>query len=155
MRHLWLIFKHCDPSVRQLAIQHLLSQKPFPVNPSLFIVFSFPKMDFDPFWWHLSFHEIWRFGWVNLLSSFFFVNFIIIFQSLLQKSFRKKIKNVVPHFLGHFVDCLRRTQTTKVALKNALYFTSHSLKLASSKEKTSKSKVCGTQQQDACYSFTL
>ena len=46
---------------------------------------------------------------------------------------------------------LTRTQTTKLALKNALHFTSHSLKLASS-EKTSKSKVCGTQQQeDACY----
>ena len=83
--------------------------------------------------------EIWA---ENLL------NFIIIFQTFFANLLSTKMCNT---FWDILYFALTRTQTTKLALKNALHFTSHSLKLASS-EKTSKSKVCGTQQQeDACY----
>ena len=87
-------------------------------------------------------HEIWRFGleicWIS--SSFFKLSFANLLSTKMCNTFWD-----ILYF------ALTRTQTTKLALKNALHFTSHSLKLASS-EKTSKSKVCGTQQQeDACY----
>ena len=111
--------------------------KTISVNPSLFIVFSLSQNGFWPFMVSMKYGDL---GWKSVEFHHHFSNF------LCKPSFRKMCNT----FWDILYFALTRTQTTKLALKNALHFTSHSLKLASS-EKTSKSKVCGTQQEDAWY----